>query len=349
MKAKSLAAQRPAFGKLVTRRRFATVAAIACGVLTGLCIIGPAARAENRSAVTVQSGLAFLAARQHDDGSYGADVYRGHVAVTAFVSRAMMASGSKPGEGPYGQHLAKSLTYLRGRVQESGLITSKDVNEPAPMYGHAFALMFLADCEKGGIKFKNDIKAKIESAVKLIVNSQNKEGGWRYLPKPGEADLSVTVTQLMALAAARDAGVDVPKETIDRAIDYVKQSQNADGGFRYLLQGGTSGFARSAAAVTALYCAGAAGSEEIRKGSEYVAKFPAGETIGQPEVFYFYGHYYAAQVMSHAKQADWDRWFAAVRDRLLEQQGKDGSWPDSASVDLGTAMACLTLQTKPSK
>ena len=99
--------------------------------------------------------------------------------------------------------------------------------------------------------------------------------------------------------------------------------------------------------MTVLYCAGGADSEEIRKGSAYVAKFPAGETIGQPEVFYFYGHYYAAQVMSHADKADWDRWSAAVRYRLLEQRSKDGSWPDSASLDLGTAMACLTLQTKP--
>ncbi len=349
MKAKSQAAERPTFGKLVTVRRFALVATIACGVLMGLCIAGRVARAEDRSAAAVEHGLAFLAARQADDGSYGSEVYRGHVAVTAFVSRAMMASGSKPGEGPYGERLSKSLTYLRGRVQENGLITSKDANEPAPMYGHAFALMFLAECQKGGLKFKNDIKEKIERAVKLIVESQNKEGGWRYLHKPGDADLSVTVTQLMALAAARDAGVDVSKEVIDRAIDYVKKSQNSDGGFRYLLQGGTSGFARSSAAVTALYRAGAGDCEEVRKGSEYVAQFPAGETIGQPEVFYFYGHYYAAQVMSHANQADWDRWSAAVRDRLLEQQGKDGSWPDTASVDLGTAMACLTLQTKPVK
>ena len=169
------------------------------------------------------------------------------------------------------------------------------------MYGHAFALMFLAECQKAAPK--DEIKEKIDRAVKLIVKSQNKEGGWRYLPKPGDADLSVTVTQLMALAAVRDAGVDVPKEVIDRAIDYVKKSQNDDGGFRYLLQGGTSGFARSAAAVTALYRAGADGDrEEVRKGYDYVAKFPAGETIGQPEVFYFYGHYYAAQVMSHARR-----------------------------------------------
>ena len=228
------------------------------------------------------------------------------------------------GAGPYGERLSKSLAYLLGRVQKDGLITSKDPNEPAPMYGHAFALMFLAECQKAAPK--DEIKEKIGRAVELIVKSQNKEGGWRYLPKPDDADLSVTVTQLMALAAARDAGVDVPKEVVDRAIDYVKKSQNADGGFRYMLQGGKSAFARSAAAVTALYRAGA-GGDEVRKGLDYVAKFPAASTIGQPEVYYFYGHYYAAQVMSHARQADWERWSAAVRDRLLEQQSKDGSWP----------------------
>ena len=119
-------------------------------VALGLCIAGRSAVAasEDKADAAIQRGLAFLAARQHDDGSYGADVYQGHVAVTAFVSRAMMASGSKPGEGPYGEQLSKSLAYLLGRVQESGLITSKDANEPAPMYGHAFALMFLAECQK---------------------------------------------------------------------------------------------------------------------------------------------------------------------------------------------------------
>ena len=159
----------------------------------------------------------------------------------------------------------------------------------------------------------------------------------------------MTVTQIMALTAVRDAGVDVPQEVIDRAVEYVKKSQNKDGGFRYQLVEGTSGFARSAAAVTALYRAGAGESAEARKGYDYVAKFPAAKTIGQPEYFYFYGHYYAAQVMSHAPQADWERWSAGVRERLVEQQRKDGSWHDAASLDLGTAMACLTLQTKPAK
>jgi RND family efflux transporter MFP subunit len=160
-----------------------------------------AAAAEDRSAAAVCRGLAFLAARQRDDGSYGPEGRGSDLAVTAFVSRAMMASGSTPGKGPYGERLAKGLAYLLGRVQENGLIRSKDPIDGMPMYGHAFALTFLAECQKAAPR--NDIKEKIERAVTVIVKSQNEEGGWRYFPKPDDADLSVTAVQLLALAAAR--------------------------------------------------------------------------------------------------------------------------------------------------
>ena len=47
----------------------------------------------------------------------------------------------------------------------------------------------------------------------------------------------------MALRAAQNAGLFVPNETIDRATDYVKRCQNADGGFMYMLSaGGDSAF-----------------------------------------------------------------------------------------------------------
>ena len=73
---------------------------VPCGRLRAV-----AAAEDQADAAIAASGLSFLAARQHADGSYGSDVYQGHVAVTAFVGRAMMASGSKPGVGPYGERL----------------------------------------------------------------------------------------------------------------------------------------------------------------------------------------------------------------------------------------------------
>ena len=106
------------------------------------------------------------------------------------------------------------------------------------MYGHGFATMFLAECY--GMSPRPELREKLAKAVKIIVNSQNKEGGWRYQPVRADADISVTVCEIMALRAARNAGLFVPNETIDRAIDYVKRSQNADGGFMYMIQGGES-------------------------------------------------------------------------------------------------------------
>ena len=62
-----------------------------------------------------------------------------------------------------------------------------------------------------------ELREKLSLAVKLIVNSQNNEGGWRYYPKKDDADISVTVCQVMALRAAHNAGMLVPKKTIERA------------------------------------------------------------------------------------------------------------------------------------
>ena len=70
----------------------------------------------------------------------------------------------------------------------------------------------------------------------------------------------------MALRAARNAGIFVPNETVDRCIDYVKRSQNPDGGFMYQLTPRRQRFPRTAAGVVALYSAGIYEGEEIEKG-----------------------------------------------------------------------------------
>ena len=167
------------------------------------------------------------------------------------------------------------------------------------MYGHGFATMFLAECY--GMSPRPELREKLSKAVKIIVNSQNKEGGWRYQPVRDDADISVTVCQVMALRAARNAGLFVPNETIDRSIDYVKRSQNADGGFMYMIgTGGESDFPRSAAAVVALYSAGIYKGPEIAKGLDYLMQFMPAEGVTRRESYYFYGHYYAVQAMWQA-------------------------------------------------
>lgn len=290
----------------------------------------------------IDAGLAFLAKRQADDGSFGAGGYSRDVAVSALAGMAFIASGSTPGRGPYGEQVERSIRYLLDHTQDSGYINVPGSGSHGPMYGHGFATLFLA--ETYGMTRNAEIREKLSKAVNLICNSQNSEGGWRYQPIRKEADISVTICQIMALRAAKNAGMHVPAEVVDKCIDYVKKSQNADGGFMYMVSGGQSAFPRSAAGVVALYSAGIYDGPEVERGLAYIMDYmPHGSGFNR-ESHYFYGHYYAVQAMWIKGGDHWKRWFPAVRDELIQRQRKDGSWMDSICQEYGTAMACIILQ-----
>src|ERR1700710_2136165 len=122
------------------------------------------------------------------------------------------------------------------------------------------------------------VKEKLQKAIRLIQKTQNPEGGWRYQPAPIDADISVTICQIMALRAARDAGVKVEKSVIDQAIKYVRSCQNPDGGFCYQadMHGAGSGYARSAAGVAAMYYAGIFDGDDLERGLHYLARYTPG-------------------------------------------------------------------------
>jgi hypothetical protein len=292
----------------------------------------------------IKRGLAYLAQRQLEDGSFGTSGNDTNVAVVALAGMAFLAEGSTPGRGEYGENLDRCIDFLLENTSESGLIAAPEGAARGPMYGHGFAALVL--CEVHGMTDRAVLRDRLAAAVDLIVASQNRQGGWRYTPEPRDADVSVTVCQVMALRAARNAGIAVPRETVDRSIAYVKQCQNSDGGFRYMLESGPpdSGFARTAAGVVALYNAGVYEGPEITAGLSYLAKHLPGGAASKDEPYYFYAHYYAAQAMWHAGGERWQRWYPAIRDQLVARQREDGSWIDPVGPAYGTAMACIILQ-----
>ena len=293
---------------------------------------------------STEKGLKWLAARQHEDGSFGSGPYRGNVAVVGLCGLSLLASGSTPGRGPHGAELDKAIDYLLAHTQQGGYIIASAAPSHGPMYGHGFATLFLAECY--GMSPRAELRDKLGAAVKLIVNTQNKQGGWRYYPQRSDADMSVTVCQVMALRAARNAGLYVPNETIDRSIEYVKKCQNPDGGFVYMLEsGGESAFPRSAAGVVALYSAGVYEGPEIQKGLDYLMGFiPQDGVVRREANYYEYAHYYAVQAMWQAGGKHFDRWYPAVRDELITRQREDGSWASGFGADYATAMSLLVLQ-----
>ena len=294
---------------------------------------------------SIDRGLVFLGYRQNADGSFGSGTaYKRNVAVTGLAGMAFLSAGNTPGRGTYGKHVDRAIEFLLTCSKPSGEIIREDSTGHGPMYGHGFATLFLA--EVYGMSPRKEVKDALKSAVQLIINSQNREGGWRYDPKSTDADVSVTVCQMMALRAARNCGIAVPKTTVDQCVEYVKKCQNQDGGFRYQLPSRPqSDFPRSAAGVVTLYSAGMTEGREIERGLAYLLRFPPRGDLVRFDAHYFYGQYYAVQAMWHAGDERWQQWYPAIRDELVGRQMPDGSWSDSLiNPEYATAMACLVLQ-----
>ncbi len=298
----------------------------------------PSAEHTTQSRIAVDRGSAWLVRQQAPDGSFGSLSHYGpHVGITGLAALSLMCDGNMPGRGPYGGAVDHALSFVLSHSSESGLLAAETSH--GPMYGHGFATLFLA--EVYGMSHRPEVRETLRKAIRLIVNTQNHEGGWRYQPVRDDADLSVTVCQVMALRAARNSGIYIDKQVINNAIEYVKTSQNPDGGFRYMLNSGGSAFARSAAGVATLQYAGIYSGEELQRGLEYLGRFrpPKEQTVGH----YFYGHYYAAQAMFLAGDDHWTEWWPAIRDELLDRQDTDGSWRGQAGQEYGTAMALIVL------
>jgi hypothetical protein len=324
----------------------------------------------------VERGLDWLAAHQKPDGSWVAKIgfklnseYRetaegGHVGVTALAGTAFLAGGHTPGRGEHADALSRALDYVISGVQEDGYVTLNG----SRMYSHAFATLFLA--EICGMSHRPDVRAKLQKAVDFIVETQNQEGGWRYVPFTPESDMSIVVCQAIALRAARNIGIRVPKSTIDRAARYVVDSAITEAGqsgyhslypdevgaFNYQRsRGSRSSFPLTAAGVTALHGLGIYSDDSIRRGLDYLRRNLVGFNLqyGRREgghYFFWYGHYYGVQAMYTAGTAFqvnyWEPYFEEVRGELLAMQNPDGSWPNHTGpgAAFGTAMAVLILE-----
>jgi hypothetical protein len=314
-----------------------------------------------RTDQAIDRGLAFLASHRHADGSFGTNGYVGNVAVTSLAGLAFMAAGHQPNRGSYGKIVTDALKFVLSQENRlgniPGFLHNPNATPHGPMYGHGFGTLFLA--EVSGMVPDRELSRKVRDtlhrAVRVILDGQSRDGGWRYMPGVQEADLSVTICQIMALRAARNAGVAVDETKVKKCVDYVKRCQDrSQGWFRYMTNGGGGGgaqaFARTAAGVVALYSAGVYKGEEIDKGLRFLQSNRPGPVFGRhdfmmrPDMHYFYGHYYAVQAMWIAGGEYWSGWYPAIRDELLGSQQAPGNWQDQICSHYATAMACLILQ-----
>lgn len=334
---------------------------------------------QDRVDEAVSKGVAFILSQQAPEGSF-VDRERGNqhqTVMTALGLLALASVGHLPTDPTLeGEAMRKAIDFLcrDDRQASNGYFGNTDGSR---MYGHGITTLALCEMLGMGVNRNQDrlIRERATRAIELILRSQRVpkhsvryEGGWRYTPDSGDADLSVTVWQTMALRSARNAGLAVPKEAIDKAVQYLKNSyasgRDAQGlptnlrtGFAYQ-PGGNAEYATTAAGLLALQVCGEYEALEVRGATEWLLEMLNGgpgrrqRQLDYGQKWFFYGTYYFAQGMQkrggeHARQA---RQF--TEQILLANQQGDGSWISADGQERGagriysTALAILSLSIK---
>jgi hypothetical protein len=312
----------------------------------------------------VERGLAWLAAVQNADGSWNCKIghklynsYEGeegkHIGVTALACMAFLAAGNQPGRGRWGRTVQRGTDFiLAAQRAEDGYITFGG----SRMYSHAFATMYLSEIY--GMTPHRTIQVALKRGVQCIVNGQNPDGGWRYSPMPVDADLSVTVSTLQALRSARNAGIPVPLDTIEKAQSYVRAcaAGRGLGGFHYQKPTAPYGdapsdertsFALTACGIVSMISAGEYSAAEHQNGVRALERFRQIDRYAPVwgRFHYLYAHYYGMQAYYQmAPPHVRDPYRAQVVQEIVGNQEENGSWIDDVGPAYATAMACLVLQ-----
>lgn len=305
--------------------------------------------------LAIEKGLAWLARSQSPSGAFGSG--SAPVATTAIAGMAFLAGGHIPGRSRYGENVKRALLFVLKNAGRKGYINEGQARGMggSGMHGHGYATLFLAECYgmTGEIPdFENDLlKEKLTQAIRVIEDAQAPNGGWYYEPESGGDEGSVTVTQVQALRAARNAGIRVRLETIRKATEYINRSTNANGQTRYSLSGGGhTSFALTAAGMSVLNFLGAYDNPKIQKGLDFLLQHLPREgstaaSTGAWGGWYFYGHYYATLACYQAGAPYWQKWWPAITRELLRTQSPNGCWRNGESASYGEAFGTgLALQ-----
>lgn len=290
-------------------------------------------------------GLEFLAKQQKPDGSF--DASENKVAVTGLSVMAFLACGDAPDVGRHGLVVRRGIDFLLAQASPEGYFGK---GHGKGMYDQGIVTLALA--EATGVEVdegrRRKIHAELVKAVKVILDAQAVTkpephgGGWRYTPAAPDSDLSLSGWNALALRAAQDVGVDVPREAVQKAVGYVLRCYHAgEKGFSYQPGGGAQA-GPTGIGVLSLYLLDGSERPEAAEGAAWLAAHPIND--GTP--FRYYAMYYATQAAHQAGGAAWPAVLKAVSDKLLPLQQKDGDWPKSAQEPDGpysTAMAVLTL------
>ena len=300
---------------------------------------------EDRNRV-VAKGLDWLAANQSRRGNWDANgMYPS--AMTGMAGIALLAEGSTTTQGKYASNIREAVDYLLRQSRKNGLIGVD--NDDRYTYGHGFGLLFLSQVfgeEEDGAR-REELIDVLTRAVLFCGQSQTTKGGWGYVSAKDGNDFdegSTTITQVQALRGCRNAGIPVPKEIIDKAVQYIRKCsiQEGVGGVQYNIHGGGGRPPISAAAIACLFNAGEYDDKFVPNLLKYCDKTLG--NLNHHDGHWHYAHYYFAQVKYRQGGKDWEVYRNKLYKRIIDEVGNDGSWNGNIGKVYITSINLTILQ-----
>jgi hypothetical protein len=353
-------------------RNCITTIVIACCV--SLLVSAPL-RAESdreRERAVAAKGLTWLAQQQNRDGHFEAPEGQCSAALTGMAGMAFLMEGSTLSEGKFADNIRRAADWLLDRTQRDGCIEGSlhRNRDRYYLYGHGYALLFLSQLhgEEDSPQRRKKLQAVLQGAVKYTCECQDSRGGWgeRSTKEGGDfAETAPTVIQAQALRACREAGIAVPGEALEKALEYLKSATLPSGAVLYgLAPSRVERTNLGAAAVVSLFRARDYDSLLVRTWLESSLPTIVTNPYDSLATALFipeFHHYYAAQVAYGLGDGGFEKLFPQARenerltwpwsayrkcflDFAAKTQLRDGHWDGSPPIgSVYTACCYLTV------
>ncbi len=343
-----------------------------------------ALRLENgprRAGPAVRLALKWLAAHQDPDGKWDCDGFAKHdpagdkcdgagdahhdIGVTGLAVLAFLRAGHA-GEA----NVRMGLDFLAKSQAETGCFGTRVSH--SFMYNHAIAT--LAMCEAYRVTRDERDKAAATKGIAFLQEARNPYLAWRYDPRGGENDTSVTAWCVMALGAGREIGLELDPGAFDGALVWLDKMTDARGQAGYNFRGGVCARpegkqdrfppdrsqSMTAAAIAARLVMGEepATSEMLQRGAALCLALPPSWNPGDGSIDMYYW-FHATEAMARIGGGSWAAWRGKLEEALIQGQHPAGKgaragswdpvdpWGDDGGRVYSTALMALSLAAEP--
>lgn len=333
----------------------------------------------------VQRALVWLVRHQDETGGWDCDEFMKHdregspcdgagdplhdVGVTGLALLALLGDGSTLRQGPYRDVIRRGVQWLRQQQdQDSGCLGATASQHY--IYGHAIATLALV--EACGLSGYRTLRPTVQKALDYLQAHRNPYGVWRYQPRSGDEDMSVTGWAALALIAAHEFHFAVDQHALGDIDAYAVRLTDTSGRVGYIERGGMSSRRPGEHALrfpvdrnecmtsVALLCRALTvpdprvDERAQRHLAVVMRKLPRWQQDGSGSSLDFYAWYYGSYAVNQMGEPHWSQWSRALTDAVLKKQRGDGNfkgswdpvdaWGEDGGRVYATAILALTLQ-----